>query len=138
MLVVSVVLAGCGETLRSSSHLLAGLPCFQYPFLFGSYRWLPVGDKLSPAAFVVFGNHLCLLPVYPALSKDPRRASIRCEQVVSFVRCSLIVLSTLETGSLWSTTRFNKKGCQQHQFRNDMKNQFFSNGSMTTCRPVRL
>ena len=47
--------------LRSSSHLLAGLPCFWYPFLIGWYCWVPGGDKLGPAVFVMFGYHPCLL-----------------------------------------------------------------------------
>ena len=49
----------CRCVLMSSSHLLADLPCFRYPFCL----WVPDGDKLGQAVFVVFGNNPCLLPV---------------------------------------------------------------------------
>ena len=52
-------------------------------------------DGVQSANFVVFGNHPCLLPIKPALSEDPPRDSIHCQLVVSFVRCSYHVVSSL-------------------------------------------
>ena len=53
--------------LRSSSLLLAGRPCFWYPFcLLGCCCWVPVEEKFGPPVFVAFGGHPSLLPVHPA------------------------------------------------------------------------
>ena len=60
-----LVLVGCRYALVSSSHLLVVVRCFQYPCCLVYIRWIPVGSKLCPASFVVFGNHSCFFPVYP-------------------------------------------------------------------------
>ena len=64
-------------------------------FLFGGFRWIPVGGQLCSAIFV----DPCLLPVKPALPEDPRRDSVHCQLVVSFVRSSSTNGSSSPSGS---------------------------------------
>ena len=78
-------LVGCIYDLMSSSHLLAGLPCFPYPFCLVHIAAFQLNMSFCPAPFVVLGDHSCLLPISTALSQDPRRGSICCQQVVCFV-----------------------------------------------------
>ena len=42
-------LVDCGCKLMSSSHFLAGLPCFRYPFCLVEIAWLTVGDQFCPS-----------------------------------------------------------------------------------------
>ena len=44
------------------------------------------------ASCVVSGTHPCLLPVHQALSEDPQRDSVCCQQVICLVRCSQYVV----------------------------------------------
>ena len=58
--------------LRSSSHLLAGVPCLQLPFCLVDIAGFQL--ELRPTIFMVHGNHPCLPPADLALSENPRRA----------------------------------------------------------------
>ena len=60
----------------SSSHLLAGLPCFRYNFCLVDIAGVHLEMSLVQPAVVVFGSHSCSLSKHPALSEDPRRDPI--------------------------------------------------------------
>ena len=103
----SAVVRQVVSLVRSLSLLLSVcvevvFPYSLFPVHF--FAWFDIAGiqleiKLGPAVFVVFGNHPCLLPVKPALPEDPRRDSVHCQLVVSFVRCSSTNGSSSPSGS---------------------------------------
>ena len=96
--------------LRSYSHLLAGLPCYRYPFCFVVFAGFQFETELGLTAVVVFGNHPCLPPViwlclriHDVIPLAADKSSALC--------VALVVLST--HGSSTSTERgcCLRRGC---------------------------